>query len=116
MGKRDGWFESTRKTFLCTMAFAGVLAFVLFAAVKQTSLHAQTAAANPTAAAERPQKQWEIDAGGKMEFDVASIKQDTAQPSPTTVHSNIPMGSMDMFAPTGGAILGDELAATSANT
>jgi len=37
-----------------------------------------------------------------MEFDVASVKQDTVQPSQTTVHSNIPMGSMDMFAPTGG--------------
>jgi uncharacterized protein (TIGR03435 family) len=47
---------------------------------------------------------WQIAAGGKMEFDVASVKPDTAPMSPQTVHSNIPLGPQDMFAPTGGLL------------
>lgn len=80
---------------------SSLLALMLVALATEPSVGAQLATGKALAT-ERPQKQWEIDAGGKMEFDVASIKQDTAQPSPTTVHSNVPMGSMDLFAPTGG--------------
>ena len=46
--------------------------------------------------------QWQIAAGGKMAFDVASVKLDTAAPTPQTVHWNIPPDSMGAFNPTGG--------------
>ncbi len=48
--------------------------------------------------------QWQVNAGGKMEFDVVSVKPDTAEPSRTTVNSNIPLGPMDAFSPTGGLL------------
>ena len=48
--------------------------------------------------------QWQIDAGGKMEFDVASVRQDTAAPSASTRNSNIPLGPQDAFSPTGGLL------------
>jgi uncharacterized protein (TIGR03435 family) len=51
-----------------------------------------------------PAPQWQIDAGGKMSFDVASVKQNTAAQSQTTVNSNIPLGPQDMFTPTGGLL------------
>jgi uncharacterized protein (TIGR03435 family) len=47
---------------------------------------------------------WQVAAGGKMEFDVASVKQNTAAPSRQTVNSNIPLGPQDMFTPTGGLL------------
>src|ERR1700733_9919039 len=49
---------------------------------------AQPAAQTPTPS---PTPQWEIDAGGKAEFDVASVKPDTATPSQQTVSSNMPI-------------------------
>jgi uncharacterized protein (TIGR03435 family) len=42
--------------------------------------------------AAEPPEIWEKEAGGKASFDVASVKQDTAPPSPDTVHSNIDLG------------------------
>jgi len=39
-----------------------------------------------------------------MEFDVVSVKQDTAAMTQETVHSNIPLGPQDMFTPTGGLL------------
>ena len=54
--------------------------------------------------AQPPTPQWQIDAGGKMEFDVASVKQDTTPLSPQTVHSNVPLGPQDMYSPTGGLL------------
>jgi uncharacterized protein (TIGR03435 family) len=49
--------------------------------------------------------QWQIDAGLKMSFDVASVKADTAEPSRTNVNSNISMGRGDYYSPTGGLFL-----------
>jgi uncharacterized protein (TIGR03435 family) len=51
-----------------------------------------------------PVPDWQTAAGGKMAFDVASIKQNTAAPSASTVSSNIPLGPQEMFAPTGGLL------------
>ena len=48
--------------------------------------------------------QWQIDAGGKIEFDIASVKKDVTPPSAQTVSTNIPLGPMDMFSPTGGLL------------
>jgi uncharacterized protein (TIGR03435 family) len=47
---------------------------------------------------------WQRAAGGKMEFDVASVKKNANAPSPTTVNSNIPLGPQDLFSPTGGLL------------
>lgn len=76
------------------------------AAAQPTST--QSAPAQPDAggasATPAPVPQWQIDAGGKMEFDVFSVKPDTAAISQQTVHSNIPLGPQDMFTPTGGLL------------
>lgn len=61
-------------------------------------------AASQTAGTRASVPQWQTDAGGKATFDVASIKPDTAAQSQQTVHSNIPLGPMDMYAPTGGRL------------
>jgi uncharacterized protein (TIGR03435 family) len=103
------------------MAQAVALGAMLLASVAAPSLAAQSAstqapAAPPTAnqanqapaTASAPSQattpQWQIDAGGKMEFDIASVKQDTAPQTEQTVNSNIPLGPMDMFTPTGGLL------------
>ncbi len=67
------------------------------------SASVQTAPAQ-SAAPQAPRPQWELDAGGKAEFDVASVKQDNAPLSPQTVHTNIPLGPMDAYSPTGGLL------------
>src|SRR5579863_9350799 len=53
-------------------------------------------------AVQPPTPQWQIDAGGKMEFDVASVKRDTRPESPATRTANMPLGPQDAFTPTGG--------------
>jgi uncharacterized protein (TIGR03435 family) len=55
-------------------------------------------------AAQPATPQWQIDAGRQMEFDVASVKQDTAEPSDSTRNSNVPLGPQDAFTPTGGLL------------
>jgi bla regulator protein blaR1 len=49
---------------------------------------------------------WQTDAGGKMEFDVASIKPNKSGllPSGPTPYSNIPLGPQDLYSPTGGLL------------
>jgi uncharacterized protein (TIGR03435 family) len=49
---------------------------------------------------------WEKAAGGKMSFDVVSVKQDTAglPPSGPAPHSNIPLFSGSVFPPNGGRL------------
>lgn len=56
---------------------------------------------------EMPTPQWEIDAGGKMSFDVASVKQNKSglPPSGDRPYANIPLGEGDVYSPTGGLIL-----------
>jgi bla regulator protein blaR1 len=53
-------------------------------------------------AARAPTPQWQIDAGGKMKFDVASVKPNTADPTPTNVNSNMALGPGDYYSSTGG--------------
>lgn len=45
---------------------------------------------------------WEKTAGGKMAFDIASVKQDPATMDRKAVHSNVDLDSGDSFSPTGG--------------
>lgn len=46
--------------------------------------------------------QWEIDAGSKLNFEVASVKPNRAAFTVENVHSNVPLGPQDAFVPTGG--------------
>src|ERR1041384_5665797 len=48
--------------------------------------------------------QWQIDAGGKMAFEVTSIKLNTsgAPPSGDMPYSNFPLGPGDVYNPNGG--------------
>jgi uncharacterized protein (TIGR03435 family) len=89
-------------TFALTAAFVAIVFVVAAAAV----VRAQASKPNPKTPTAQLQAvpQWQIDAGGKMEFDVASVKQDTATPSQETVKSNIPFGPRDAFTPTGGLL------------
>jgi len=62
----------------------------------------QSASSQGTAASQAPD--WQEAAGGKMQFDVVSVKQDTNDQSPQSVHSNIPLGPQNLFTPTGGLL------------
>jgi uncharacterized protein (TIGR03435 family) len=60
----------------------------------------------PLARAQSQISDWETAAGGKMEFDVASVKQNKsgAPPAGDAPHANLPLGPWDSFAPTGGLL------------
>jgi bla regulator protein BlaR1 len=45
---------------------------------------------------------WEKAAGGKMSFDVASVKQNMAIFSSETLHEGVPLSASEEFVPTGG--------------
>jgi len=85
---------------LLTTAAAVVLAVTLLLGlvtpVRSQSAGGQAPAAQPLT------PQWQIDAGGKMAFEVASVKQDTAEPSPSNVSTNVPLGDGDYYTPNGG--------------
>ncbi len=94
-----------RKALLATtvsvMALAVLLIVVLFTA-SQLSAKSAAAQAPTQPSTQPPVAQWQIDAGGKAAFDVASLKQDIAPPGPQTVSSNIILSAMDAYKPTGG--------------
>ncbi len=69
-----------------------------------TSTHAIAVSPTDSASAQSKIPDWQIAAGGKMDFDVASVKQNTTAPSAQTIHSNIPLGPQDLFSPTGGLL------------
>ena len=50
---------------------------------------------------------WETAAGGKMAFDVASVKKNNS--APEVFSTNIPLGPGDYFTPTGGYFMGTNL-------
>jgi uncharacterized protein (TIGR03435 family) len=72
--------------------------------VRTAPLNAQSAATSAQATNSSPVPQWQIDAGGKMAFDVASVKPNTAEPSPQTTSTNVPLGAADAYRPTGGLL------------
>src|SRR6185312_14243894 len=53
-----------------------------------------------------PAPQWEIAAGGKMAFDVASVKRHPYDPASRVYypHSNFPLDSSDLYKPNGGLL------------
>jgi uncharacterized protein (TIGR03435 family) len=123
MGNHCGGVWNGKRKCFSAMAVAVVLALMLTAGIVAAPLGAQSAASQ-TPAAQAPASQapvtqssptqgpgtpaappqWQTDAGGKMEFDVVSVKQDTAPMNQQTVNSNIPLGPQDMFSPTGGLL------------
>jgi uncharacterized protein (TIGR03435 family) len=88
-----------RKLFPATGAVT--LAVLVLLSVLKAPAWAQAPTAQSPAA-----PQWQTDAGGKMEFDVASVKQNKSglPPSGNLPYSNIPLGPQDMYAPTGGLL------------
>ena len=81
---RDG----RRSLFLATLAVTVVVGVLTVqSAVSQSST------------AQPPTPQWQIDAGGKMAFDVASVKQDKSDANPT---ANFPLTFVDDHPSTGG--------------
>lgn len=79
----------TRKFTLATVAAAAMAAPFAIALVNAPQLRAQDATQN-----------WEQTAGGKMSFDVASVKRTTV--FVRNGSSNVPLGSGDAFPPNGG--------------
>src|SRR5579872_4363377 len=75
---------------------AGFVAAVVAGTLTASRLRAKSPAQSPAV------PQWQVDAGGKMAFDVASVKQDPATPSGQNVHSNVPIDSGPSYSPTGG--------------
>ena len=93
--------RTIRKPFVTMVAALAVLGIAGLLAGPR--LRAQSDAGQASGG-QPPTPQWQIDAGGKMEFDVASVKQDNTPLSPQTVHSNVPLGPQDMYSPTGGLL------------
>jgi uncharacterized protein (TIGR03435 family) len=94
-----------------TCIFCSVTLFALVVAAQQPQPNAPLAAQSPT-------PQWQIDAGGKMAFDVASVKRNKSGPQPSPIfrsasgdfpHSNVFLGPGDAYAPTGGLFTGTNL-------
>jgi uncharacterized protein (TIGR03435 family) len=52
--------------------------------------------------------QWQINAGGKMQFQTASVRRNTALP-PKAVFFNFPLGPGDVYQPRGGVFLARNL-------
>ena len=87
------------RSLLATPSLAAFAVALLASAVAQP-LAAQSTAAQ--AASQPATPEWQIDAGSKMAFDVASVKPDRVTPSGETSRSNVPLGPMDDFRPSGG--------------
>jgi uncharacterized protein (TIGR03435 family) len=86
----------SRERMLCVAAACAITCAV-FAAGKLDRAQTRTNQ-SPT------MPDWQIAAGGSARFDVASVKQDTATPSPQTRNSNITLNVGDTFSPTGGLL------------
>jgi bla regulator protein blaR1 len=77
------------------MRVAALALSILLAALTAQPLCAQA----PAAQSETPQ--WQIDAGGKQQFDVASIKPSR---SGDPAHANVNLSDLDEYIPTGGLL------------
>jgi hypothetical protein len=95
--------EKKRAPSFISPAMALAATFLIGLAVGRT--RAQSAPTQAPAV-QAPTPQWQIDAGGKMEFDVASVKPNKGglPPSGPRPYSNIPLGPQDMYSPTGGLL------------
>ena len=86
--------SSWRKLFLATAGVAALAVPVVAGLLTSSFLEAQaTAAQSPTV------PQWQIDAGGKMAFDAASVKPNKSNDRPS---SNVNLVSGAIYTPNGG--------------
>ncbi len=81
-----------------------ILPFALFPLA--IAMLAVNSAPSQTASEQSLTPQWEIAAGGKMAFDVASIKRHPYDPASRVYYprSNFPLDSSDLYKPTGGLL------------
>ena len=87
-----------RRTLIITAAALVSLAVALLAGlITAPRLQAQSPATQSPAV-----PQWQIDAGGKMAFEVASIKPNKGRPPLVRSRSNVPLDDGDGFPPNGG--------------
>jgi uncharacterized protein (TIGR03435 family) len=84
------------KPFLKT-ALAAALICTTGAPLWLQSIAQATAAQSPS---QSPTPEWQIAAGGKMAFDVASVRQNTTAP----ISFNFPLGPGDVYLPNGGLL------------
>jgi uncharacterized protein (TIGR03435 family) len=88
-----------RRLFLATIGTAALAVPIVAGALTPPRLRAQAPVVQP------PTPQWQVDAGGKMAFDVASVKQDLVSPTSAQARSsNVSLGPEDRYAPTGGLL------------
>jgi uncharacterized protein (TIGR03435 family) len=84
--------------YLTLTTASSVVLAVLLLGLMTATLAAQSAHA-PASPVQPPTPQWQINAGGKMAFDVASVKQNN---STDQEHSNFALGPGDYYTPNGG--------------
>ncbi|HEY6465788.1 MAG TPA: TIGR03435 family protein [Candidatus Acidoferrales bacterium] len=98
----SGKFDFGRKVLLAVIGLASVAGFLVFAIAAAVPLHAQSATTG-----------WEKAAGGKMSFEVASVKEDSGPKTqitnaglhpPVRPFSNFPLNNSDGYSPNGGLL------------
>src|SRR4029077_16241986 len=86
-----------RRFFLQTAAIVALVVPVFLDSITAPRLRAQASAGqSPTV------PQWQNDAGGKMAFDVASVKQNLANQSASPAHANMELDPTERYTPAGG--------------
>jgi uncharacterized protein (TIGR03435 family) len=93
LGWRNRGVPAKAAALLAAVVIAGLVAAPL--------LRAQNPAASPLVGPASPVPEWQVAAGGQRAFAVASVRRSASSFS-SSAHSNIPLGPMDSFAPTGG--------------
>src|SRR5580704_837974 len=97
-----------RRFFLSTAGAVSLAVLVVLGPVTAALLLAQSPLAQAASAqapsaqapvAQRAMPQWQSDAGGKMAFDVASVRPNKSNDQ---ANSNFPLGPGDGYAPNGG--------------
>ena len=88
-----------RKPFLATAVIVVLALPVVAGALSAPWLRPQALAGQSSATRWPAVPQWQIDAGGKIEFDVASVKQNK---SDDPANSNVALGPGNYYSPTGG--------------
>jgi len=74
-----------------TVLLVAIATAMLFGSVRLSSAKAQSQATD-----------WETAAGGKMSFEVASVKQNLNEPTMNNMSQNVPLDASVVFTPTGG--------------
>jgi uncharacterized protein (TIGR03435 family) len=87
--------------------FTALVSLILltFAPVRSQSASA------PQGAHQEPTPQWQVDAGGKMAFDVVSVKRHPYDPASPVYypHSNFSLDDSDLYKPTGGLMSAENM-------